>query len=186
MSIEQALLRIGAIQFGRFETRPGRFQPLKINLRLLPSYPDVLEMLAEALAPLIRLDGLTHLLVMPAAVPIGVAVSLKTGIPLVYPPADDPQFIEGAFDYNVPTLLLTDVLHGGSAERAMIAHARKQGLEVWAVVAVFDLGHALPGKVNSLYGVDTVLALGQAQSPHLRLVVQAWLESQRGVQPESS
>jgi orotate phosphoribosyltransferase len=174
MSIEQALLRIGAIQFGRFETHPGIFQPLKINLRLLPSYPDVLALLADALAPLIRFDGLTHLLTMPAAVPIGVAVSLKTGVPLVYPPADDPQFIEGAFDYNVPTLLLTDVLHGGSAEHAMMAHARKQGLEVGAVVAVFDLGHTLPGLVKALWGMDTILAL--AQAPHLRTAVQAWLK----------
>jgi uridine monophosphate synthetase len=181
MSIEQALLRIGAIQFGRFEARPGIFQPLRINLRLLPSYPDVLGMLADALVPLVRVDGLTHLLAMPAAVPLGVAVSLKTGIPLVYPPADDPQFIEGAFDYNVPTVLLTDVLNGGSAESAMIARARKQGLDVGAVVAVFDLGHRLSGMVKSLRGVEAVLALSQAQSPYMLAAVQAWLQTQQAV-----
>lgn len=181
MSIEQELLRIGAIQFGRFEGHPGIFQPLKINLRLLPSYPVALGMLADALAPLIRIDGLTHLLAMPAAVPLGVAVSLKTSMPLVYPAADDPQFIEGAFDYNVPTLLLTDVLNGGSAEHTMITRAHRQGLDVKAVIAVFDLGHTLSGTVKSLCGVNTVLALSKAQSPHMFETVQSWLQTQRAV-----
>lgn len=181
MSIEQELLRIGAIQFGRFEVRQGIFEPLRVNLRLLPSYPEVLAMLAEGLAPLVRFDGLTHLLAMPAAVPLGVAVTLKTGIPLVYPPADDPQFIEGAFDYNVPSVLLTDVLHGGSAESAMIARAHRQGLDVRAIVAVFDLGHTLSGTAKSLRGIDTVLALSAAQSPYMLETVRAWLQTQRAI-----
>jgi orotate phosphoribosyltransferase len=136
------LVRIGAIQFGQFEMkdRPGEFAPVAIRLGLLPSYPSVLRALAQELAPLVKIDGLTHLLAAPSAVPLGVAVSLAADMPLVYPTSGDSDGIEGAYDYSVPTVLLTNVLSDGSAERALIKRVKSVGLEVRAVVAVIALG----------------------------------------------
>ncbi|MCC7452182.1 MAG: hypothetical protein IT324_32580, partial [Anaerolineae bacterium] len=130
-----ALLRIGAIQCGRFERQPGVFEPIALNLRLLPSYPATLRALAAELTPLATITGLTHLLTTPAAVPLGVALSLATDMPMVYPAADDSHTIEGAYDYYVPTVLLTNVLADGATERALIKHVKGVGLEVKAVVA---------------------------------------------------
>src|SRR5215475_14310096 len=98
--VPRSLIQIGAVQFGQFEQQPGVFAPLAINLRIVPSYPEILKALADEIAPLVRVDRLTHLLTTPAAVPIGVAVSLAASIPLVYPAAGDPRHIEGAYDFN--------------------------------------------------------------------------------------
>src|SRR5258706_11882239 len=89
--------RIGAIQFGNFEQRnqPGIFAPVTINLQLVPSYPDILRQLAQELAPLVHLPGITHLLASPSVVPLATAVSLASGLPLVYPSNGDPRTIEG-------------------------------------------------------------------------------------------
>jgi orotate phosphoribosyltransferase len=190
-----ALLRIGAIQFGQFEAAPGCFQPAYINLRLLPSYPATLRALADALVPLARgagQRGLTHLLAMPAATPIGVALALAADVPLAYPAPADLATLEGAFDYNVPTLLLTDVLTDGGAEMSMIRHARQQGLHVEGVLSIFRLSDQplsadrLLREAESLWGAADVLALAAAQTPYLGAAVGAWLESLTEASPGSS
>src|SRR5215475_11987325 len=99
--IIQALERIGAIQFGQFEQAPGTFAPMRIYLGLLPSYPAVLKALADEMVPLVKMEGTTHLLAMPDAVALGTAISLAARMPLVYPAAGDPEYIEGAYDFNV-------------------------------------------------------------------------------------
>ncbi len=147
-SLIHALTRIGAIQFGQFETRPGVFAPVAIRLALLPSYPAILRDLAGEIAPLVKIAGLSHLLTKPAATPIGVAVSLAADLPLVYPAPGDPHTIEGAYDFNVPTVLLTDVLTDGATEQALIGRVKGLGLDVKAVVAVLDLG-LRPGAVGA-------------------------------------
>src|SRR5258708_37404073 len=124
----QSFIRVGAIQFGHFESRetPGTFAPVAINLRYIPSYPSILKALAAEIAPLVQIDGLTHLLTMPAAVPLGTAISLALDIPLVYPA--ETRVIEGAYDANVPTVLLTDLITDGEAELAMAKRVKSVGL----------------------------------------------------------
>jgi uridine monophosphate synthetase len=180
-NLVRSLVTIGAVQFGQFEQQPGVFAPLAINLRILPSYPAILKALAEEIAPLVRIDGLTHLLTMPAAVPISVAVSLATAMPLAYPAAGDPRQIEGAYDFNVPTVLLTDILGSGADEQAMIDHVRGLGLDVKAVIAVIDLGICTrserPFPAIAWRKIDELLPEMPTFTPSMRVVVRDWLMS---------
>jgi len=177
----QSFIRVGAIQFGHFENRkiPGKFAPVAINLRYVPSYPSILKALAAEIAPLVQIDGLTHLLTMPAAVPLGTAISLSLDMPLVYPVASEPHVIEGAYDANVPTVLLTDLLTDGDAELAMAKHVKGMGLIVKAVVAVFDLGQ-IDSKVGDLPPVtwrhfNDLLPQIPDLTPSMRNTVEKWL-----------
>jgi orotate phosphoribosyltransferase len=144
------LFTIGAVQFGVFPG--GQFGSVLLNLRLVPSYPAVLRNLAEqirdqiktSITPIAKEGGLTHLLTTPGATPLGVAVALAVDLALVYPSPDQPGEIEGSYDYNVPTLLLTDVLTDGTAERKLIDNARRHGLHVEHVVAVIRYGDSTP------------------------------------------
>jgi hypothetical protein len=135
------LLHIGVIQFGQFERtdRPGSFSPVVVEIGLLASYPPVLSALADALLPQIATQPLTHLLALPPVIPLSTAIALRTGQPLLYPSAADPDFVEGAYDYSVPTLLLTGVLTDGIVERALIKRVKNVGLEVKVIVPVLDL-----------------------------------------------
>jgi hypothetical protein len=180
MTIITSLLTIGAVQFGHFEQRgqPVSAAPLAVNLRLLPSYVPIMKALAAELAPLVRADGVTHLLTMPATTALGVCVSDLSGLTLVYPL--DGQ-IEGAYDFSVRTVLLTDVLTDGAAELAMITQARRDGLEVAALVTILDLSRAgatWPVPVRRWAQLDAVLAASEQAghlTPLLRSAITAWL-----------
>jgi orotate phosphoribosyltransferase len=177
--VVQALVRIGAIQFGQFETEPGVFAPLAIRLSLLPSYPAILRALSAEIAPLVRIGDLTHLLPTPSAVPLGVAVSLAAEMPLVYPSTTGGHAVEGAYDFNVPTVLLTDLLTDGAAERSLITRVRPLGLDVKAVVAVLDLGRE-PDRVGALplivwRRVANIVSEMATLTPSMRAVVLDWL-----------
>jgi orotate phosphoribosyltransferase len=176
----QAMERIGAIQFGQFEQAHGSFAPMIIRLGLLPSYPTVLKTLAEAMAPLVKIDGVTHLLAMPDAVPLGTAISLVAGMPLVYPAASDPKHIEGAYDFNVPTVLISDVVRDATAETAMIQHVKGLGLDVKAVVAVVDFEQqrgALEVPICMWRTIRDVLDGVNGLTPAMRAVVRNWLRT---------
>ncbi len=175
------LHRLGVVQFGRFEVtgQAGAFQPIKLDIGLLGSYPETLQALASILAPLALMDGLSHLLAMPAAIVVGVATSLRTGKPLVYPAGDD---LEGAYDYNVPTLLLTDILENRDERlHKMIRHARVQGLHVEAIASVFDVRIGQPQTfegvkaVRALYTLEDILPL--AGSERLQRAVWDWFSA---------
>lgn len=176
-----SLIQIGAVQFGQFEQQPGVFAPLTINMRILPSYPEILKALAAEIASLVRIDGLTHLLTTPATIPIGVAVSLATSIPLVYPAFGDPRHVEGAYDFNEATVLLTDILRDGTDEQKLSEHVRGLGLDVKAVVAVIDLGicakTSSPFPAVSWRKLDNLLPEMPASSPSMQAVVRDWLTS---------
>ncbi len=184
--VVQALVRIGAIQFGQFEIGPRIFEPVAIHLQLLSSYPAVLRALAQEVAPLVRIDGLTHLLATPLAVPTTVAVSLAADMPLVYPSGDT---VEGAYDFNVPTILLTATLTDGKTETALIKRVKPLGLDVKAIVAI--LGLAIP--VNC--GVPVVVWRNfrellpeiKTLTPSMRRTVEDWLDMRaaRGSHSES-
>jgi hypothetical protein len=174
-------LHVGAVQFGRFEVphTPATFAPLSINLRLLPSYASILRALAFDLEPLLTMAGITHLLTMPAATALGVLVSDLSALTLVYPLEGH---IEGAYDFNVPTVLLTDVLTDGSAELALIRQARRDGLDIEAIVAVVDFGRAIPSlppvrrqwiTIHEL--LDMSLA-AERLTPPMLAAIRTWLE----------
>src|SRR5258708_17839182 len=111
--VVRSLVQIGVVQFGQFEQQPGVFAPLAINLRILPSYPEILKALAEEIAPLVRIDGLTHLLPMPSAVPIGVAVTLAPSVPLASPAAGEARQTRGAYQLTIPSLPFPHILSTG-------------------------------------------------------------------------
>lgn len=179
-SLLAEIIEIGALQFGQFETQPGDFAPFALFLELIPSYPKVLRYLAEILTPLVKIDGISRILPMPACVPLGTAVSLAAELPLVYPSGTVPQHIEGAYDYHVPTLLLTGVLMDGTAEEALIQRARRDGLHVESLVAVFALGRGVnlftgQGQIpfKALFTQEDVLRA--APTPLMRQAVIEWL-----------
>jgi orotate phosphoribosyltransferase len=196
-SLVSRLARIGGIQFGYFAVSPNlesgvgknQFAPVAFHFPVLPSYPDLMLSLANELARLVEQHSkelkLTHILASPSVVPLATAVSLITHRPLVYPTVGTSQTIEGAYDFNVPTLLLTDVITDGQAELAIMKRVAGLGLDVKAVVAVLDLGvsdFGQPSRIESLpmsswQRFPTILP--QLTTPALQTVTLKWLNSLR-------
>src|SRR6059058_3003471 len=82
------LYRIGALKFGTFTLKSGLQSPLYIDMRLLVSHPDVLDVASAALAQLIEVKKIEYdrLAAIPyAALPIGTALSMRLAQPMIYP-----------------------------------------------------------------------------------------------------
>ncbi|MBN1563444.1 MAG: hypothetical protein JXA10_06385 [Anaerolineae bacterium] len=190
----------GLIQFGHFTQPDGSIWPFMINLRWLPSYPAVLAQTADALAPIfepvVNQYAALRLLTTVAALPIGVALSLRTNVPLVYPYGTVRDYtaafaIEGAYDVDHPTVLLTDVLLDAAQVEAITAVARRVGLNIDTILAVIDLGFGARDALESAgYTVQTVMTLCAmlpilAENepitylpPVMRASLEAWLANQ--------
>ncbi|MGQ9909602.1 MAG: hypothetical protein ACUVS2_12270 [Candidatus Flexifilum sp.] len=127
------------IQFGQFWVK-DKIEPVRFELALLASYPDLLLRITDEIA----LPPAERLLCTGDALALGVSLSVKHGIPLVYScagsgDAGSPELI-GAYDIGHPTVLVINVLDRNPGLRALIAHARQVGLQVNAIVAVLDAG----------------------------------------------
>ncbi|PJF38935.1 MAG: hypothetical protein CUN55_15815, partial [Phototrophicales bacterium] len=77
------MLSTGLLQFGAFNLGET-VQPFRINLDLLPSYPEVLHHITTLSDDLLKNVHYDHFLSTTDAIPFGVALSLHTSKPLVY------------------------------------------------------------------------------------------------------
>ncbi len=139
----QLLLDAGLIQFGWFQ-RDGALCPFSLDLDMIASYPRALERAAvEAQAALAGVQ-VDRLLCTADAVPFGTALSLRTGIPLVYSrgSTDAPVFdLVGAYDIGHPAALVTNALGWGHFPADLIKGARRVGLEVHTIVPILEARH---------------------------------------------
>lgn len=176
----QLLTETGLIQFGRFP-RDGTIVPIQFHLEMLASYPDVLHLAAGELTQ--KIPAVERLVCIHDTVPLGVALALNTGIPLVYSQggAQDPVHdLVGAYDIGHPTVLITNVA-GMTSHSKLLTSVRRVGLDVRSIMAVIDLGTAsdlpitallhLPEIVDMLVERDA-LPKGQARA------VKDWIEAQ--------
>ena len=191
LALALALAEAGLIQFGRFTHPDGATWPLLVRLRWLPSYPVLLHDVTAALAR--TLDGALadRLLTTQDAIPLGVALSLKTSLPMTYPYGEVRDYttafaIEGAYDVGHPTLLLADVLEDAVQAQRLTALARRVGLDVGDVLAVLDLGQGASAQLAANgFRVGTLLALRDLLDPFveaglltpaMRATIACWMD----------
>lgn len=139
------LLDAGLLQFGRFITKHGII-PLRTHLEMLASYPDVLAVVVERAATEISGLQVDRMLCGPSALPLGTALSMKTGIPLVYSRGSHAPAVNdlvGAYDIGHPTLVLANSLDAGDELALLVQKARHVGLETHTALVVLDTGHSI-------------------------------------------
>jgi uridine monophosphate synthetase len=150
-TLADALFDIGCVKFGQFKLKSGLISPIYIDLRLLVSHPDVLRRVAQAMAALIREQPedipeiqFDRLAAIPyAGLPIGVAVALETGLPLIYPRKEAKDYgtaklIEGAFKPGETALLVDDLITKGTSKIESLKPLTDAGLVVKDVLVLID------------------------------------------------
>jgi hypothetical protein len=138
--LAELLLEAGLIQFGAFE-EDGGMAPYQLHLELLPSYPDILELVVAQVAG--RLGAVDHLLCTADAVPIGVALGLQVSLPLVYSRGSDAPAVSdlvGAYDIGHKAALIVTSLSDVARTQRLIDGARRVGLDTQQIIAVVDTG----------------------------------------------
>jgi len=138
------LYDIGAIKMGRFTLHSGKVSPIYLDLRLLVSYPRALKQVAEAYAALLNRLSFDILAAYPyAALPIGTAIALHSGWPLVYPRKTAKQYgtgkqVEGAWDVGQTAVVIEDLVTSGDSILQAIASLKAAGLQVSDAVVLID------------------------------------------------
>jgi hypothetical protein len=128
------LLETGLLQFGWFE--PGGV-PIRLNLEMLPAYPDVLREFIALAKP--YTTNIHRLISVHAALPLGVGLSLETNIPLVYSrgTANSATYdLVGAYDIGHPALLLVNTLDDTPNIIDFVISARSVGLQIQHILAI--------------------------------------------------
>jgi uridine monophosphate synthetase len=142
--IAEGLIRVGCVRFGSFKLKSGLTSPIYLDLRRLIGDMRLLDDVAAALAGLVR--GVPHDLLAPlpyAATPIGTAVCLRTGTPMVYPRREVKDYgtkaaVEGVFEPGQRALILDDLATTGDSKIEGAEKLRAAGLEVRDVAVLID------------------------------------------------
>jgi orotate phosphoribosyltransferase len=139
-----ALHSIGSIQFGRFKLKSGTLSPFYLDLRILVSHPRVLRLAAQNLSRLLGTLTFDRIAAIPySALPIGTAVALEMGRPLIYPRRERKDYgteraIEGVFQKGELAVVLDDVITTGASKMEAIEPLISAGLKVQDVVVLID------------------------------------------------
>lgn len=143
-ALAHGLFEAQCVCFGDFVLHSGAHSPIYIDLRRLVTYPSLLERVARCYARLLSVLDYDRIAAIPyAALPIGTAVSLQTGRPLIYPRRESKEYgtrrqIEGEFHVGETAVLLDDLITSGGSKVEAMEPLQAAGLAVRDVVVLID------------------------------------------------
>lgn len=138
------LYEIGAIKFGSFKLKSGITSPFYVDLRLIISYPTLLEKISEALwqkTSHIKIDRICG--VPYTALPLATCISLKHNIPMILKRREakdhgTKQMLEGVFEPKDNCLIIEDIITSGKSILETIEPLQTAGLTIASIVIVID------------------------------------------------
>jgi uridine monophosphate synthetase len=186
-ALARLLFAAGCVRFGDFVLHSGAHSPVYIDLRRLVTYPRALDEVARHYARLLEGLSFDRIAAIPyAALPIGTAVSLRTGIPLIYPRRETKSYgtrrqIEGEYNAGERVVLLDDLITSGGSKLETAEPLQAEGLTIEDVVVLIDReqggaadlaahGYRLHAAVTLRQIVDSLAAGGQLAPDDARRV----------------
>ncbi len=132
------------LKLGRFKLKSGKISPFYLDLRKIIANPSLLVKIADAYIKLAEILEFNRIAAIPvAAIPIATAISLKTGIPFIYPrivPKDhgSGNRIEGSFKKGERVLLIDDLITTAKSKLEAIEILHEEGLIVSDLIVLIE------------------------------------------------
>lgn len=146
MYLINQLLDVGIIQFGRF-WQENQIVPFRFISDYLPAYPELLSQIATIGEQRISGDPIDRLIASPDSMAFGVALSLKSGVPLIYskgvgePIAHD---LVGAYDSGHRAVLITTGLTNTAPIESLIKNSEQVGLRIQRILTLLNFSIRIP------------------------------------------
>jgi len=150
------LFEINAIKFGEFKLKSGKKSPIYIDLRIIPSYPDVLDFVTDAYIRVIeslnlKFDKIAG--VPTSAIPLASIVSFKLKKPMIYIRKEKKDYgtgkvVEGVLYKGEKILILDDVATTGSSIMEAVNKIRVEGGLVNEAVVLIDREQGANSNLN--------------------------------------
>lgn len=143
-ALMDGLLEAGCVKFGQFTLKSGLISPIYLDLRELVSHPALLRRAASAYVTLLRRLSFDRIAALPyAALPIGAAISLHAGWPMIYPRKEAKEYgtkaaIEGQYTPGETVAVVDDLATTGGSKFEAIEKLSAAGLKVQDVVVLID------------------------------------------------
>jgi orotate phosphoribosyltransferase len=140
------LKECGAIKFGDFTLASGKKSKYYIDIKKASANPRILKLIASEIAEKIKINSIDADYIGCVAlggVPIAVAVSLETDLPLIIIRKEAKEYgtkgqIVGDFIQNSRVLMVEDVATTGGSVLKAIKLLREEGLIITNVIVVVD------------------------------------------------
>lgn len=166
------LAELGSFQSGEFTLASGKRSSIYVDLRLLVSKPRLMQEAAKVYAKeLKKLDCDLVAGIPYAALPIGAAVSLESGIPLIYNRKESKSYglrrnMEGKWSKGERVVIIEDVITTGGSIVNSVKLFRSVGLVVEDAIVLLDRQQGgvenlrrAGIRVHSVLALDEVLSL---------------------------
>ncbi len=138
------LADLGALQFGDFTLASGKRSSMYVDLRLLVSQPSLMQAAAAAYAKILTALQCDRIAGVPyAALPIGMAVALSSGTPLIYNRKESKSHglgkdIEGLWNPGERVVIIEDVITTGGSIVSSVELFRAAGMVVEDAIVLLD------------------------------------------------
>jgi orotate phosphoribosyltransferase len=163
-TLADALFRIGALRFGKFTLVSGKTSSYYLDLRIIPSYPEVYAIVVEAYEDVAWRLGKSGFDVVAGVATAGVTVSSPLAFllkkPMVYVRREEKghglgRLVEGAVLPGWKALVVDDLATTGGSIASAVEALRKEGCRVMDAVVLVD---RLEGAEENLRAIGVKLS----------------------------
>lgn len=157
--IAKQLLDTGILQFGLF-VEDGKEYPYRLRLEMLSAYPELLQnVLYRGVQALVGVPPFDRLVAHSEAIPLATALSLNTGVSLVYSRGRGELAVHdlvGAYDVGHPACLIVNTITPDV--ESFLADAKRVGLEIHTILEIVSTGKTIDGiECRAIYSINVLI-----------------------------